>query len=197
MILAAAALAGAGPAALADVDGSPHDFRPGGWYSGDETCVICHTPHDANTDIPASPLWNHEVTTATYTPYTSPTMDVPTGQPGGVSKLCLSCHDGSVALDSFGGAAGETYIDAAFFIDIDLSDDHPVGIDWDHQTLVGQPICSNCHVGPTMDYLGPPFFEGNLECPTCHDPHDQGPPEPGLVRRTKAGSALCFWCHAK
>ncbi|MBI3354695.1 MAG: cytochrome c3 family protein [Nitrospirae bacterium] len=69
-----------------------------------EVCVFCHTPHGGTTD---APLWNRALATAgTYTPYTSTTMDAPTGQPGGISLACLSCHDGTIALDAIRNAPG-------------------------------------------------------------------------------------------
>jgi predicted CXXCH cytochrome family protein len=194
-MLVAGLVAGGSSAALADIAGSAHDLRSYGW-SGGEICIVCHTPHDADTTVSASPLWNHEVTTATYTLYSSPTMDVTVNQPGAESKLCLSCHDGTVALDSFGGATGSTYIDSGALIDTDLSDDHPVGIDWFHQTLSATPDCSGCHQISPSAFVGPPFFAGRLECATCHDVHNREvASEPGLLRRTLAGSELCLWCH--
>jgi predicted CXXCH cytochrome family protein len=69
-----------------------------------EVCVYCHTPHNGNTE---APLWNKSVTTTGYTPYTSPTMDTsPTGTISGVSAACLSCHDGTQAVDSVINAPG-------------------------------------------------------------------------------------------
>ena len=67
-----------------------------------QVCVFCHTPHGATPG--ATPLWNREVKSA-YTPYSSPSLDAgfiqsELEQPGGSSKLCLSCHDGTMALGS-------------------------------------------------------------------------------------------------
>ena len=60
--------------------------------TGVQTCAL---PIYNAENVPDAPLWNHEVTQAVYTTYTSPTLDAgnPPGnldQPGGVSKLCLS-----------------------------------------------------------------------------------------------------------
>lgn len=83
-----------------------------------EVCVFCHTPHAATqldqglTGPPVvspaavnAPLWNRKVPAgATYTPYTSSSLDAQyitnslSSEPGGSSKLCLSCHDGSLAI---------------------------------------------------------------------------------------------------
>ena len=66
----------------------------------DELCVFCHTPHGASQAAPA-PLWNRELSGSTYIPYTSSSIDaIGIGQPGGTSKLCLSCHDGTIAIGS-------------------------------------------------------------------------------------------------
>src|SRR4051812_41640981 len=63
-----------------------------------EVCIFCHTPHRAGQ----SPLWNHTLSAATYIPYSSSTTKAAIGQPTGASKLCLSCHDGTVALGMAG-----------------------------------------------------------------------------------------------
>jgi predicted CXXCH cytochrome family protein len=62
-------------------------------------CVYCHTPHKAR---PASPLWNHTLSPrATYILPESPTqLSKPSNPPDGESRLCLSCHDGMVAIGS-------------------------------------------------------------------------------------------------
>ena len=41
-----------------------------------------------------------------YTPYSSTTMDTSVGQPDGISLACLSCHDGTIAVDSIANAPG-------------------------------------------------------------------------------------------
>jgi len=68
----------------------------------EEVCVYCHTPHGSNTNVSA-PLWNRARSTATYTTYdqlgtTSLTQTVTA--PGPNSITCLSCHDGTLAIDS-------------------------------------------------------------------------------------------------
>jgi len=82
-----------------------------------EVCIFCHTPHGGSTGVGggAAPLWNRNLSTATYDIYKSPNFDgIKHGQPDGVSKACLSCHDGTVAFDSLlnfpgsGGGPGST-----------------------------------------------------------------------------------------
>src|SRR5665213_3361539 len=62
-----------------------------------DACIFCHESHGA---MPKTPLWNHNSSGAVYTPYNSSTTKAVIGQPTGASKLCLSCHDGTVALGS-------------------------------------------------------------------------------------------------
>ena len=93
---------------IADVRGTPHNLSsagPGTLRAQSETqvCVFCHTPHSATPG--ATPLWNRKLSGATYTVYTSSSLDAniiqgQLDQPGGSSKLCLSCHDGTLAIGS-------------------------------------------------------------------------------------------------
>ncbi len=65
-----------------------------------QICAFCHTPHGGNPE-PKVPIWNRKLSNATYIPYNSSSLDATDlGQPGGKSKLCLSCHDGTIALGS-------------------------------------------------------------------------------------------------
>ena len=65
-----------------------------------QICVFCHTPHGAEQQAGVrAPLWNRRFSNATYTTYTSSSLDAnDLGQPNGISKLCLSCHDGTMAI---------------------------------------------------------------------------------------------------
>ncbi len=99
----AATIAFAAP--ISDIRNTKHNLSVNGpgevrAVSEDEICVFCHTPHGANESVP-SPLWNRSLSSATYVPYDSSSMDaIGLGQPGGSSKLCLSCHDGTIAIGS-------------------------------------------------------------------------------------------------
>jgi len=182
--------------AFAGISGSLHDFSDEVW-SGGKICKPCHTPHNADTTVVDSPLWNHEVTTTDpYTLYSSPTLDATMDQPRGVSKLCLSCHDGTIAIDSFGGSTtASTMISGPGLIGTDLSDDHPVSFDWGHESNTGGS-CSQCHQSHPLAFISPlPFFDGRVECATCHDPHS-GPGFDHMLRMTMTGSALCLHCHS-
>jgi predicted CXXCH cytochrome family protein len=107
-----------------------------------EICVFCHTPHGARTDIVA-PLWNKPATGATYTTYDSTTMDGEVLTVGSVSVACLACHDGTQAMDSVINEPGTGFGDdgdlnalgvmppfSAAQLTPDLSDDHPIGVQY-------------------------------------------------------------------
>jgi len=88
-----------GVAPQAGTDGASRTVRA---TSEDEICVFCHTPHGANADTVAhGPLWNRELPASSlYTKYSSSSIDSTIQDPNGVSKLCLSCHDGTIAIGS-------------------------------------------------------------------------------------------------
>ena len=129
-----------------------------GTVTSDESqvCVFCHTPHGA-TNAPGAPLWNRQLSTETYTTYTSSSLDAETiagqlQQPGGSSRLCLSCHDGSLAIGTVNvsggqqnvtfnmtgtGAGGEMPAGAGLLtgytrnLGTDLTNDHPISLTFD------------------------------------------------------------------
>ena len=188
-----------------------HDFSGSGW-SGGEICVACHTPHNS-TMATDGPLWNHTLSAETnYSLYSSPTLDATTSQPGGTSKLCLSCHDGTVAYDN--SAAGTTMGTSAAAVGSDgLSNDHPVSITFDTAlaTLDGalhDPAATDVTIGSGTDtktgsIAAVMLSSGQIQCNTCHDVHNKftvapvGTASNKLLRVSKVGSALCLTCHDK
>jgi predicted CXXCH cytochrome family protein len=121
-----------------------------------EICVFCHTPHGADTSA-AVPLWNRVLSDpTTYTTYNSlgtSSLDGATAPVGSVSLACLSCHDGTQAMNvminqpgsggynATGGALAGTWSGAnqtggkmgtglITNIGQDLRNDHPVGIQY-------------------------------------------------------------------
>ncbi len=82
----------------ATVQPSPDVNRVAHATTESQICAFCHTPHGA-TKEPRAPIWNRTLSSATYIPFNSGSLDATDlGQPGGKSKLCLSCHDGTLAL---------------------------------------------------------------------------------------------------
>ncbi|UFS71060.1 cytochrome c3 family protein [Geomonas sp. RF6] len=143
-------LALAGQKAGTGVPGSIHDMTIYGAIGSNDpeatqgrVCAYCHTPHHAITDgNDYLPLWSHTVTSQTFTPYASATIDAnidPTTMMEGPSKLCMSCHDGSVAVDThYAFTGGKTlqqddnlFSTPAVGAKGNLSNDHPIGFIYD------------------------------------------------------------------
>jgi predicted CXXCH cytochrome family protein len=196
--LASIAIIGTAALSQAGISGSDHDFSkwPG---MGGQVCLPCHAPHNG-VDVANAPLWNHEVSTATYTLYSSPTLDAVPGQPGGASKLCLSCHDGTVAIDAYGGRTGGEKMTGGDLVGTDLSDDHPISFIYDN-TLADKdgglyyPTVKTSGVpGTTGTIEEDMLFAGSLECASCHDVHDTNNIE-NLLIKSNTLSGLCLTCH--
>lgn len=185
-----------GRIAWADLNGSAHDFSSKAW-SGGQVCAICHTPHNSQTAV--VPLWNHGATSASFTLYSSPTFKASSSQPTGASKACLSCHDGTVALDTFGGKTGTTLLAGPTLLGNDLSNDHPISFVYDSALAASvaglrDPSAAPSGLGGTIrDNL---LFNDRLECASCHDVHNSHNQDSLLVKNN-SGSALCITCHAK
>jgi predicted CXXCH cytochrome family protein len=187
------------PASRSDagIAGTNHDLSARGWGTN-EICVFCHTPHNANTAVAGAPLWNHKVTTAAFTLYSSPTFNgsASIGQPDGNSKLCLSCHDGTVALDSYAARTGTNFISGGALLDTALNNDHPISFTYDAALatadggLVTPADASWVDGAHTV-----PLYSGKLQCGTCHSVHDNS--NGRFLRMSNAGSALCLKCHNK
>jgi predicted CXXCH cytochrome family protein len=160
-------------------------------------CVFCHTPHNAN---PAAQLWNRNEPGATYTPYSSSSMEATPGQPTGSSKLCLSCHDGTIALGEVlsesapiqmhGGVT--TMPPGRSRLGLILRDDHPISFAYTSALAVadGQLADPNALTGEVqLD------ANGELQCTSCHDAHDDTFGH-FLVMDNRT-SALCQSCHER
>lgn len=155
-------------------------------------CIFCHTPHNA---APDSPLWNREIEPQIYTVYASPTLVAGVlPQPSGPTKLCLTCHDGTVAMGAVlnppGGIAmaGSDSLPPGSLADfgLDLSGHHPVSFSY----LDSLP---NVELQPLPpDEL---VFGGGdeLHCSTCHDPHNDQYGK--FLVKDNRYSALCITCH--
>jgi len=215
-------------AASAQIALTAHDFSAAGWNTTGEICVVCHTPHNAYTEGEAGagagelgPLWNRTLTAVNnFSVYSSAsrvgsflepsTVASQQTDPSGVSKLCLSCHDGTIAIDSF-GRADDGSVDTTGTNTMDLinpnanigegsglngnlSNDHPVAFTFpisDAEIVPFTPFSVTGQTGPL-----PLYGAGDqMECATCHDVHGTG--NPTLLRIDNSGSTLCLNCHIK
>lgn len=127
-----------------------------------EVCVYCHTPHGANTSA-AAPLWNRLLPTTTYTTYdqlNTSTLTQTVSQPGAASLPCLSCHDGSQAVDAIINMPGSGQYDAA-------------ARPWTYVATTGTRKSTN-HAGFGVSYTNAGVVGGmfgvGTSCMSCHNP---------------------------
>ena len=182
------------------VVGSPHDLSargPGRARAIDETrvCVFCHTPHNA---APQTPLWNRHDPPRHYRIYQSSTLDARVDQPSGPSKMCLSCHDGSLALGAVLSrpvthpilTTPRTIPPGPTDLTNDLSDDHPIGFRYDRALASADGQIRTPELISRELPLG---RHGEVHCTTCHDPHNNS--QGNFLRMTDRYTAICVTCH--
>jgi len=158
-----------------------------------ESCIFCHTPHASN---PVAPLWNRQDPGSFYLTYESSTLVADVGQPTGSSRLCLSCHDGTIALgQTFNSAnigGGSIHISASDrgFLGTDLRDDHPVSFTYDASVATRKGELSD---PASLPQALPLDHNRQMQCATCHDPHDDSLGQ--FLRMSNVESNLCRACH--
>jgi hypothetical protein len=191
--------------ARAAIVGSPHDFSGQSWNvdakDPQSVCSTCHTPHHADSSV--VPLWSHATTVATFTMYNNANVAAANlqmtqdAQPAGISKACLSCHDGTVAVNTYGGIGNTTThgpavtITNSALIGTDLTHSHPISLNYDPSKVgpgIGQDQWLwNPNTTPVLTPDSGVFVAGNdmtingfllngrnrLECSSCHDVHNQ------------------------
>ncbi|MBC8319037.1 MAG: hypothetical protein H8E41_14155 [Desulfobulbaceae bacterium] len=135
------------------------------------------------------------------------------GEPGSVSRLCLSCHDGSIAVNEYGfdpgraesRGAANSFIADQFKIGGggNLTNHHPIGFDYtdvvkydDEIAPVWTPISSGggSHSQTTIGTL---LYGGKMECVTCHDVHNSKNTGETFLWVSDQNSAFCLTCHLK
>jgi predicted CXXCH cytochrome family protein len=161
-----------------------------------EICIFCHTPHVTAGE---APLWNHQMPVQYYTPYRSTTLKATdVAQPTGASKLCLSCHDGTVALGMVNSQTTPIVMQGGITtlpvrrtqLGTDLSDDHPISFRYDAALAsanlqLKDPSTLNQRVRLDVN--------GQVQCTSCHDPHNNQFGK--FLVQGNIGSALCLVCH--
>lgn len=244
--------------AMAQMSGTKHNLGstlgggPNKFSGTAEICVFCHTPHGADTSA-AVPLWNRTLPAAnTYTLYATlgtSTLDAEQMAVGSVSIACLSCHDGSQAMDTIinapgsgltGDAAwlagtwaganqlgGKLQVGAVTNLGKDLTNDHPIGIQYCGGGLSGagttvSGICSDADFKApvTQNINGNQVFwvdtggagtrqktdmvlytrgfvAGSGPSVECASCHDPHSNNQTFLRISNAGSAVCLACHIK
>jgi Doubled CXXCH motif (Paired_CXXCH_1) len=186
-LIGSAALAVVSGAAFGGISTTKHNLTAAGpgpnkvTTGTDEICVFCHTPHGASSAVGGPPLWNKVLPAATtYTLYSSSTIDGNVNTTNAPSLACLSCHDGTQAMDNIINAPGSGGFDTTgggvnglgftwasggtadsngkltsgiALIGTDLSNDHPVMIEYcgGGKTGAGAVVSGTCR---DVDFVG-------------------------------------------
>lgn len=218
--------------------GSEHDFSSTGSSSystlgiatftwGGETntyqnpCQVCHIPHKAAAYSAANaPLWNHNVATNATTRYitydqagsaTFNALGLGALQLGS-SVACLSCHDGSIAINqsygksSFNGNGGVGTNVPSFAVETyngstDLTHMHPIGVSYSLAATKDPQLNAAPALGSGTTFAqmlkGP---NQTVECASCHDIH-RTMGASSIVSHDLIvdlnGGQLCLTCHNK
>ena len=185
---------------------SKHDFRARSAAAihsanGKDACVFCHTPHNAAAN--SGYLWNQRLSQRDLPAYSSSTMQasVTAIRPQEVSKLCLSCHDGTIALGDTVNDGLIPFVQGAGYT-LPASSRSNLG---GNQSFTGHhPFGFAPQPGPEMQ--APPPYDavrldssGKIQCTTCHDPHNERiDPTAGMfLVKSNESSRLCITCHQK
>lgn len=178
--------------AWAGIEGSKHDFRKQAW-SGGEGCGVCHTPHQSEPPQ-AAPLWEPNADL-------NRRFGAGTGKPaaGLGTTLCLRCHDGTVARETFNTAREPR---PTFRSNLDSFNalgnrphnfggtNHPVGVEYPELRKGYRAVAAVLARGTVR------LPRNRVECVSCHDPH-AGAGVARMLVASNARSALCLTCHQK
>lgn len=158
--------------------------------SEDQVCIFCHTPHNA---VPQTPLWNRAIDEGVnYIIYDSTTFNVNISQPSGPSRLCLSCHDGTVGLGTLQSRAEGITMNMGLsgrpsMLGTDLSNDHPFSFSYN------EALSFNVELHGTLPSELLFYNNDVVHCSTCHDPHEDMYGMFLIV--SNKNTALCILCH--
>jgi predicted CXXCH cytochrome family protein len=184
-----------------DIRSTKHNLSisgPGAITASSESriCVFCHIPHQKGSAIRY--LWNRSDPANPYIPYFSSTLKADVGQPTGASRMCLSCHDGTIALGAIASSPTEIPLkggirfmpeDSSSNLGTDLSDDHPISFVYDEMLSLDNRQLREPSILPPQVKL-----ENNqLQCTACHDPHHNRYGQFLVMDNT--ASSLCTACH--
>ena len=164
-------------------------------------CNYCHTSHNAVPQVEA--LWNHKISTSNYQFHSSSTykegaQSVTQTSP---SRLCMSCHDGTVGLGSTYNSSVpnvvRTPLTSAGNMGVNLSGSHPFSFDqWNRDSSLVDSLFNSSSRTTANSKVKLP--NGRIECVTCHDPHIQNldikRPTDFLVTDNRFGT-ICLACH--
>lgn len=199
---------------LTDPD-NPHNMSNLATHSGpkaaptisggtDQICIFCHTPHSS---APQTPLWsrpdpvmmgsfpvygmplgiNQDAAAIALTGYDAGSSEYPSG----ASRMCLSCHDGATSIGVLLGnqtitmeSGSETVTNDNIQGVINLATSHPISFNYNNGVIIALLNQLDYQL-PDGSVDTPLDGSGQMQCTTCHDPHED----------TRGITGLPFWRH--
>lgn len=183
-----------------NVAGSLHDLTVPGNSKSPGVCTYCHAPH--HTAPINVGLWNHQLSSSQYQFYTSSTYKegTPVLASNSPSRLCLSCHDGTVALGSTYNSNAplptKRSLSSAGNVGTDLRTDHPFAFGtWVRDNSLLDVLFSTTPRATANSAVTLP--NGEIECTTCHEPHIQNidSKRAEFLVVNNANGTMCQACH--
>lgn len=200
----------------------PYGYMPGTHANADaipgsagSPCYVCHIPHKTGAKPVAgigTLLWNVKINNfgAAYGTYGSDFATAiglaPTELNGQItnSNLCLSCHDGAVALgtyyqNGFWTGTPTNPIGAGMQIQ-DLTETHPINFMYAGATFADDKYVKLPADVNSVDGNGDiPLYQGKMQCGTCHDVHAGknyfSRPFPAGKNDAANRGEMCTYCH--
>lgn len=187
------------------ITNTKHDFRITSSASIHSTskqdvCMFCHTPHNAAS---GAMIWNQKLSQREFPTYSSSTLQstiVPINAQD-ASKLCLSCHDGTIALGDTQNEGLIQFVQGTSYAlpptspsnlagtGSGFADDHPFGFVPRRTAEIHDPPPGDAvHLDSN----------GKVQCTSCHDPHQESvdPISDKFLVKTNDSSQLCQSCHS-
>jgi predicted CXXCH cytochrome family protein len=167
-----------------------------------DACLYCHAPH-SGVGTPNSALWSQTLSVQTYAAYSSTTLKNAPQQPtlGGSSSLCLSCHDGTVAVGQtqpYGTLTMMGSLNPADKFGSGLQGSHPFSL---KLPMVDAPdlqvtLTSTHTTADTTNSVM--LVNQNVECTSCHSPHVQAVDKlsQNFLVRDSSNGQMCLACHS-
>ncbi len=178
-LLVVSILSASGVAWATSGAGTLHDLSSTTW--SDDVCIYCHVSMGVELGK-GDPTWNPAASS-----------------PGRISDWCMSCHDGTVAVDKFHNPPTDpagSFIAGRASSGTNLNNDHPLNFSYDGALAASNRKLARPFSSDWVDAAQTlPLFEGTLQCPTCHNPHNNS--NPPFLNVSNGRSALCLTCHLK
>lgn len=220
--------------AFALISNTRHNFTGGfgNTVSGITLCQLCHIPHGGSTATAGLPIWSRSTPTNTaFTVYNGSGAGVngttlsgtTVNMPGTFSLTCLSCHDGTIAINvisknsvttTYAITANNAYVNGTSGLLTtatnattgykpnllqDLRNDHPIGVAYRGTSATLAGLVNSTTVNGVVQvvngsYSYPMFQTDRVECASCHDPHNN--PAGRLPMLRGLTTQICQDCHA-